>query len=165
MSDQLNGELVPVGGGDTIPLIREILTVGRRPSCDIRLPFPDVSGTHCEFIFRSGYWYVRDLNSTNGVKVNGVRVQEKQLHPKDEVSIGRKRRFTILYAMPSDSRQALDEEPEEDILSQTLLQRAGLEKFQPKDERSSRKGRPPAKVDPNEISLRRPRVDPDDEDD
>ena len=39
-----NGELVPVGGGDPIPLIRPILTLGRRESCDICISFPNISG-------------------------------------------------------------------------------------------------------------------------
>jgi adenylate cyclase len=128
MSNQLNGELVPLGGGDVIPLIRETLTIGRRQSCDVCLPFPDISGKHCQLTFREGYWFIRDLGSTNGIKVNGVRVQEKMLHPRDEVSIGRKRRFTLQYELPADRRMALDESPDEDILSQSLLERAGLER-------------------------------------
>jgi adenylate cyclase len=127
MSNQLNGELVPIGGGDTIPLIRDVLTVGRRESCDICLRFPNISGLHCQLSFRNGYWFIRDLNSTNGVKVNGIRVVEKMLHPRDEVSIG-KRRFNIQYELPADRRLAFEESPEEDILSQSLLERAGLEK-------------------------------------
>ncbi len=120
-----NGQLVPVGGGDSIPLIRELLTIGRRESCDICMKFPNISGVHCELVFRSGYWYVRDRNSTNGVKVNGTRVQEKLLHPDDEISIG-KRRYVIRYELPAD-RRALDE-MEEDIMSQSLLEKAGLER-------------------------------------
>ncbi len=125
MSLRANGQLVPVGGGDSIPLIRELLTIGRRESCDICMKFPNISGIHCELIFRSGYWYVRDRNSTNGVKVNGTRVQEKLLHPDDEISIG-KRRYTIRYELPAD-RRALDE-MEEDVMSQSLLEKAGLER-------------------------------------
>ncbi len=125
MSLRANGQLVPVGGGDSIPLIRELLTIGRRESCDICMKFPNISGIHCELIFRSGYWYVRDRNSTNGVKVNGARVQEKLLHPDDEISIG-KRRYTIRYELPAD-RRALDE-MEEDVMSQSLLEKAGLER-------------------------------------
>lgn len=129
MSQLLNGELVPIGGGDPIPLPRESLTIGRRECCEIRLPFPDISGIHAQLTFRDGYWYVRDLNSTNGVKVNGVRVLEKLLHPRDELSIGRKRRYTIVYELPADRRQALEELPgEEDVFSESLLKRAGLEK-------------------------------------
>ncbi len=46
MSLEVHGELVPAGGGETIPLIRAVMTIGRRESCDISLPFPNVSGIH-----------------------------------------------------------------------------------------------------------------------
>ncbi len=102
------------------------MTVGRRESCDIPLRFPDISGLHCQLYFRNGYWYVKDLNSTNGVKVNGTRVQDKVLHPRDELSIGRKRKYVIEYEMPTG--QSMMEEDEEDIMGQSLLEKAGLEK-------------------------------------
>ena len=54
MSQEVHGELVPVGGGDAIPLIRGILTVGRRESCDICMRFPNISGLHAELTFREG---------------------------------------------------------------------------------------------------------------
>src|SRR5919112_911958 len=75
------GELVPVGGGDTIPLLQEIMTIGRRESCDIRLNFQNVSGTHAELSFKNGVWYLRDMGSTNGVKVNGERTLRRPLRP------------------------------------------------------------------------------------
>jgi pSer/pThr/pTyr-binding forkhead associated (FHA) protein len=127
MKVEPHGELVPVGGGDSIPLQREHLTVGRRNSCDIYLPFHTVSGLHCELAFRDGYWFIRDLGSTNGVKVNGQRLQQKVLRPGDEVSIA-KRKFTIHYTIPV-GHSAL-EEMEEDI-SQSLLEKAGLERPKP----------------------------------
>jgi pSer/pThr/pTyr-binding forkhead associated (FHA) protein len=148
MSLLAHGELVPLGGGDPIPLQGDRLTVGRRESCDICMRFPNISGTHCELTFRAGYWYVRDLNSTNGVKVNGVRVQEKLLYPKDEISIG-KRRYTVEYEMPADRRAILEEsEAEEDILSQSLLERAGLERREKKS-----KGRGKGSFDPGDFLL------------
>jgi adenylate cyclase len=125
MSQEVHGELVPVGGGDAIPLIRAILTVGRRESCDICMRFPNISGLHAELSFRDGYWYIRDLNSTNGVKVNKTRVQEKMLYPNDELTIG-KRAYVIHYQLPA-GRRAM-EEIEEDIMGQSLLEKAGLEK-------------------------------------
>jgi predicted component of type VI protein secretion system len=133
MSHEIHGELLPLGGGDNIPLIRDRLTIGRRESCDICTQFPNISGLHCELNFRNGYWYIRDLNSTNGIKVNGQRVSAKLLHPGDEVAIGR-RRYTIQYNLPADQR-ALDDEETEDIFSQSLLERAGLEK--PKHDRAT----------------------------
>jgi adenylate cyclase len=125
MSLEAHGELIPVGGGDAIPLIRETLTIGRRESCDIPLRFPNVSGLHCELTFRNGYWHIRDKGSTNGIKVNGVRVQEKYLHPGDEINIA-KRRFHIEYQLLA-GRQALEDlMEEEDIMDRPLLEKAGL---------------------------------------
>ena len=68
-------------------------------------------------------------------KVNGTRVQEKVLHPRDELSIGRKRRYFIEYEMPTG--QSVVEE-EEDILQQSLMEKAGLEK--PREDKRRRAG-------------------------
>ena len=68
------GTLVPCGGGDPIPLIKNKLLIGRRSQCDIALRFPNVSSHHCEIELIDGYWFVRDLNSRNGTFVNGRRV-------------------------------------------------------------------------------------------
>lgn len=133
MSMEANGELVPQGGGDPIPLIRDKMTLGRRESCDIPLRFPNVSGLHCELSFRDGYWFIRDLNSTNGLKVNGFRVQKKLLHPGDEITIA-KRKYNIQYNLSAGkSALAEIEEGMEDILDQSLLERAGLEKNRRED--------------------------------
>ena len=78
------GELIPVGGGDPIPLLKKNLLVGRRESCDIVLRFSNVSAHHCQLVCNGGYWYVKDLKSRNGVKVNGLRVR-KRLDPGDEL--------------------------------------------------------------------------------
>ena len=77
------GELLPMGGGDPIPLLKKNLLVGRRESCDIVLRFSNVSAHHCQLTVTAGYWYVRDIKSRNGVKVNGIRVTEKRLDPGD----------------------------------------------------------------------------------
>src|SRR5437764_2071585 len=148
MSHEINGEVVPVGGGDAIPLLRAKMTLGRRESCDICMRFPNVSGLHAELTFRDGYWYVKDLNSTNGVKVNGTRVLEKLVYPKDEIAIG-KRAYVIQYTLPTNRRAI--EELEEDIMSQSLMEKAGLERPPvPRPKKSTRPGKP---VDPADILL------------
>lgn len=126
MSFSANGELVPVGGGDAIPLIRDSLTMGRRESCDICLRFPNVSGMHCELTFRDGYWIIKDLGSTNGIKVNGMKVPKKILHPKDTITIA-KRQYIIEYDQPI-GKQSMDEimEDVEDVMALPLLEKAGL---------------------------------------
>ncbi len=117
------GELVPVGGGDPIPLLRERLTIGRRDSCDIVLRFPNVSGKHCELIYEGGFWTIRDLGSTNGVKVNGEHVRQKPLSSGDTISIA-KRKFTIEY-VPA-GQHTLDEILEDHVMDRPLLEKAGL---------------------------------------
>jgi pSer/pThr/pTyr-binding forkhead associated (FHA) protein len=126
MSLEAQGELVPERGGDPIPLIRENLIIGRQDSCDIPLRFPNVSHRHCQLTYRDGYWHIRDLGSTNGIKVNGARVQERYLHPGDTITIA-KRNYTIEYQLMA-GRQTLQEilEEEEDVMGQPLLEKAGL---------------------------------------
>jgi adenylate cyclase len=124
MATEPKGTLNPIGGGDIMPLVREHMTLGRRESCDIRLNFPNISSVHCEFTFQDGYWFIKDLNSTNGVKVNGNRVFRKVLLPGDELTIGKKK-YIIHYTLAA-GRRALEEIMEDDVMSQSLLERAGL---------------------------------------
>ncbi|MCS6864305.1 MAG: FHA domain-containing protein [Gemmataceae bacterium] len=127
MTNGYLGELVPVGGGDAIPLVSEVMTIGRRESCDICLKFQNISGTHCELSLRNGVWHIRDLNSTNGIKVNGERTLRRPLRPGDEIDIA-KHKYIIHYQISPGTK--LDEvfEEEENPFGQSLLEKAGLEK-------------------------------------
>jgi len=129
------GTLIPTGGGDAIPLRKQVLIVGRRSSCDIQLDFPNVSSKHCELAYINGYWRVRDLNSSNGVKINGVREEEKFVQPGDVIAFA-KHGFEIQYT--PDPNAAPPEEV--DPLSMSLLEKAGLGGG---DERPRRPNRPP----------------------
>jgi adenylate cyclase len=132
------GELVPVGGGDPIPLRRGTLTIGRRESCDISLKFPNISGLHCELAFKdAGFWQVRDLGSTNGIKVNGERVLNRALRPGDEIAIA-KRKYKIQYNLTPSGEAALEAvlTADEDVFSQSLLEKAGLAKRRSRDDDS-----------------------------
>jgi pSer/pThr/pTyr-binding forkhead associated (FHA) protein len=78
----------PLGGGDPIPLKKDELTIGRRPTCDIQLDFENVSSKHCVMRFDQGVWHVRDLGSTNGTTLNGQKVTSEQaVLPTDELVI------------------------------------------------------------------------------
>ena len=123
------GELVPVGGGDTIPFLKKNLLVGRRESCDIVLRFSNVSAHHCQLTVVGGYWYVRDLKSRNGVKVNGFRVTEKRLDPGDTLSVS-KHKYEVKYS-PAELGAVGPPPPEtvdQEVLGKSLLERAGLDK-------------------------------------
>jgi len=115
------GDLIPCGGGDPIPLLRTTLLVGRRRTCDISLRFPNVSLHHCQFELINGYWHLRDLNSRNGIKVNGVRCDQKWVLPGDEVSIA-KHRYELVYHPDGDEPPPTEEDP----FALSLLEKAGL---------------------------------------
>ena len=134
------GELVPQGGGDPVPLLKTKLLVGRRDTCcDIALRFPNVSSRHCELELVGGYWLVRDLGSSNGTKVNGVRVRSKWVMPGDELAVA-KHRFKIDYNVaegvpppPPIIDDAVD-------MGTSLLEKAGLLKRRPERPNSERPG-------------------------
>ncbi len=155
------GQLIPVGGGDPIPLLKKSLLVGRRESCDIVLRFPNVSAHHCELTCTEGYWFVRDLDSRNGVKVNGVEVFEKRIDPGDVLAIA-SHKYQVQYS-PEENGATGTPPPDpaqEDILGKSLLERAGLERdlerrvqFQTRSKpRSTTDGEAPAKSSPQESS-------------
>jgi pSer/pThr/pTyr-binding forkhead associated (FHA) protein len=129
MEPQVNGELIPHGGGDNIPLTRSPLVLGRRESSDICLQFPNISGRHLELTFKEGLWILRDLESTNGVKVNGIRIDsgaKKVLHTGDVLTIG-KRDYMLQYMQTGRASDLEEYEEEiENAMNIPLLEKAGL---------------------------------------
>ena len=126
------GELVPLGGGDPIPLLKKRLRVGRRDSNDIMLDFGNVSGHHCLLEIEEGYWFVKDLRSRNGVKVGGKKIManfRKRVDPDVIIRIAKNE-----YRMNYDPAElgAYGTPPQDDqmeeILNESLLERAGLKK-------------------------------------
>ena len=81
-------QLVALTEGPSILLDKPILLVGRHPECDIQIDSRKISRRHCCIAQVSNYLVVRDLGSTNGVRINGVRVLEGRLRPGDELTIG-----------------------------------------------------------------------------
>jgi adenylate cyclase len=124
------GQLVPIGGGDPIPLRKHEILVGRKDTCDIVLRFSNVSSQHCRLVLSNGYWYVLDMHSTNGIKLNGVRVTDHRVDPGATLAIS-KHLFKLQYdpvqngAVGSPLGVVLHES---EILSQSLMERAGLQR-------------------------------------
>lgn len=92
--------LVALTDGPDLILDKPILMVGRHQECDIQIESRKVSRRHCCFALVNDALHVRDLESTNGVRVNGARVQESQLQPGDEVTLGNLRYRVTWEDMP-----------------------------------------------------------------
>lgn len=118
------GELRPIGGGDAIPLLRSNLIIGRRESSDIVLRFPNVSGVHCKLSIVDGKWMVKDLNSSNGTKINNEQIEEDLINPGDILSVG-KHKYEMHYDPSLMGEVGFD--LQKDIFSKSLLESAGLE--------------------------------------
>ncbi len=65
------------------------VTLGRSRQSDIMVDDPNVSRSHAEIRPRGGSWVLADLNSTNGTRLNGRRLQGPEvLKPGDEIEVG-----------------------------------------------------------------------------
>jgi len=149
------GELIPLGGGDPVPLLKKAILVGRRESCDIVLRFANVSAHHCQLSVENGYWYAQDLQSRNGIKINDVRVSEqRRLDPGDILAIA-KHRYRVVYE-PAELG-AVGPPPadgvSQDVLSKSLLQRAGLEQHPIGREADARRRYDPTNMEKGQIKL------------
>jgi pSer/pThr/pTyr-binding forkhead associated (FHA) protein len=75
-------------GGERVVLADTVTRVGRLPDCGVQLGDASVSRHHAEVRSRGDGFVVVDLGSTNGTRVNGVRVDERELRDGDEVRFG-----------------------------------------------------------------------------
>lgn len=98
------GQLMPCGGGPPIPLLKPRIVIGRDDACDVSLRSLLVSSRHCELALRDGYWFVRDLGSRNGTRINGALCLEQWLLPKDVLAVAA-HAFIASY-MPPPNRDA-----------------------------------------------------------
>lgn len=85
--NNMKAVLVPLDGGNPIEITKDLLLVGRRPECDLRLDHKTVSKLHCVLVKTEAELWMRDLESTNGCRVNGRRVKQGILNANDTLLI------------------------------------------------------------------------------
>lgn len=83
----MRAQLLPLDGGVPIDINKDLIVVGRKEDCDLRLEHKSVSKVHCVLVKTDGLLLLRDLGSTNGTRVNGTRVRRAALLPNDQLSI------------------------------------------------------------------------------
>ncbi len=116
--------LLPLDGGAPIEIIKDLIVVGRKEECDLRLDHKSVSKMHCVIVRTDGLLLLRDLGSTNGTRVNGQRVRRAVLLPNDQVSIANykfrvhlgPRQVEPVPVRPDEHTQRIDPEDVADVL-------------------------------------------------
>ena len=83
----MSARLTALDGGPDILIDQDMVVVGRHPSCDTRLDSLRLSRHHCCLTQEDGEIIVRDLGSTNGIRINGERVKAGRLRLGDELAI------------------------------------------------------------------------------
>ncbi|CAK0778753.1 putative Signal peptide protein [uncultured Gammaproteobacteria bacterium] len=79
----------PLPGGGVIHLTAgSEQTVGRGETCTYPIPSKKLSRQHARVFPGVGAWGIEDLNSTNGIKVNELKVKTAWLKHGDEVRFG-----------------------------------------------------------------------------
>jgi hypothetical protein len=84
-------QLVAFPEGFKILIDKPIMLFGRDAECDIRFDSRKISRRHCCLAHVGDQLIIRDLGSTNGIRVNGVRVLEGYLRSGDELTVGSQR--------------------------------------------------------------------------
>ena len=134
----MRAQLHPVDGGTPIDITKDLIVVGRKEDCDLRLEHKSVSKLHCIIVRTDGLLLLRDLGSTNGTRVNGTRVRRAALLPNDQVSIAHFKYRVFLgpdqpepAAGPNDHTQALDQK---DLAALLEKKKRGTEKSDPDED-------------------------------
>ncbi|MBF0162265.1 MAG: FHA domain-containing protein [Magnetococcales bacterium] len=101
-----------------VTLQKETSSIGRTPNNDIPIENLAVSRRHAEIVRVGGTFLLRDLNSSNGTFINGVRVTEQTLRDGDTVLVGK---HTLLFVEDDALAMAIAAAPKSGQDSDTFL--------------------------------------------
>ncbi len=75
--EKIYGYIIDMKTGEKYALNMWETSIGRSNSCDITVTYNTVSRSHAVISRRIDGWYVYDLNSKSGIKINGVMCEKK----------------------------------------------------------------------------------------
>ncbi|MFZ2653922.1 MAG: FHA domain-containing protein, partial [Victivallales bacterium] len=80
------------------------VSIGRESDNDVILDSEASSRYHAKLELKDGEWFVKDLGSTNGTKLNDLKITEDtRLHEGDKISIGKE---FLLFGKTADAKKA-----------------------------------------------------------
>ncbi|HBA82623.1 MAG TPA: hypothetical protein DCZ95_00885 [Verrucomicrobia bacterium] len=89
--------------GKTFQIDRTEITIGRSKDNVIVLDNPTVSGHHCSVAREGDQYLLRDLESTNGTRLNAKDVTQSPLKPKDLIQAG-----SVEFLFDAEDLQAVE---------------------------------------------------------
>ena len=93
------------GRKTVVPVVRDEITIGRNDANIVRLEEKDVSRQHGRLVRESGHYYIEDLNSFTGIRVNGEKIIGKRLlHDGDLIQISE---YDLILQEGSEERPPL----------------------------------------------------------
>ena len=123
--------LIPASGGPPVVMNDKLLVLGRSPGCDVPIENSSVSRVHCVVVKTDDGLLVRNLESRNGIKVNGKKQQRAQLCDGDDLAVAKVHfRISMLADRPAARRadRSLGEQPASDPETvHSELAKAGVE--------------------------------------
>lgn len=84
--------VIRAGGGragESFPVEKDRISVGRRPDSDVFLDDVTVSRDHALIVRRGNEYYLDDCGSLNGTYVNRRRIDSHRLTDGDELQVGK----------------------------------------------------------------------------
>jgi len=94
----------PASKTRSFPFVGEAIRIGRHPNNDVVLDDPKVSRFHAEILSTQGGAEVRDLETTNGTRLDGRLISRARLSTGSEIGIG-----SFVFIFGGDSLLARDD--------------------------------------------------------
>ncbi|HEU4942911.1 MAG TPA: DUF3662 and FHA domain-containing protein [Gaiellaceae bacterium] len=88
--------------GSQHPLEKPVVVIGRSKDSDIRVSDPNISRKHAEIRREGSTFWIVDLDSTNGVAVNGRALKRARLDDEDRITLGS---TELVFRRPGASSQ------------------------------------------------------------
>lgn len=109
---------LPDGTKASYELLEEKITIGRVPDNTIEIEDPSVSSHHAELVREGEHFVLRDLDSTNGTRLNGHSHKEGRIKDGDEIEFGKVRAGFVVSvageARPMPEESAVELQPAEE---------------------------------------------------
>jgi pSer/pThr/pTyr-binding forkhead associated (FHA) protein len=77
---------------------KEVVTIGRATDNDFVIPLDDFSRKHCQITIKNDYSFIMDLNSKNGITVDGKRIRPHEqiaIYPTSKIIIANYYEFIL----------------------------------------------------------------------